>query len=65
MDEITICIDNTREGMTQTVAFFEKELQKLRAGKASPQMLEGIKVEYYGNLTPIEQVANISSRDAR
>ncbi|MDD3644397.1 MAG: ribosome recycling factor [Bacteroidales bacterium] len=65
MDEITICIDNTREGMTQTVAFFEKELQKLRAGKASPQMLEGIKVEYYGNLTPIEQVGNISTPDAR
>ena len=65
MDEITICIDNTREGMMQTVAFFEKELQKLRAGKASPQMLEGIKVEYYGNPTPIEQVGNISTPDAR
>ncbi|HQQ20825.1 MAG TPA: ribosome recycling factor [Bacteroidales bacterium] len=65
MDEITICIDTAREGMLQTVAFFEKELQKLRAGKASPQMLDGIKVDYYGNPTPIEQVSNISTPDAR
>ena len=43
----------------------EKEIQKLRAGKANPQMLEGVKIDYYGVMTPIDQTANISSPDAR
>ena len=51
--------------MNSTIAFFEKELQKVRAGKANPQMLEGLKVDYYGNPTPIEQVGNINTPDAR
>ena len=50
--------------MNATVAHFEKELQKVRAGKASPQMLDGIKVDYYGNPTPIDQVANVNTPDA-
>lgn len=51
---------------------FEKNIQhtivefsRLRAGKASPAMLEGVMVEYYGNMVPLSQVANISSPDAR
>jgi ribosome recycling factor len=40
-------------------------LQKIRAGKASPSMLQGVMVEYYGALTPITQIANISTLDAR
>ena len=51
------CLKQTKENMNSTVAFFDKELQKIRAGKASPQMLEGLKVDYYGNPTPVEQVA--------
>ena len=50
--------------MNATVAHFDKDLQKIRAGKASPQMLDGIKVDYYGNPTPIEQVANVNTPDA-
>ena len=50
--------------MSAAVAHFEKDLQKVRAGKASPQMLDGIKVDYYGNPTPIEQVANVNTPDA-
>ena len=50
--------------MNATVAHFDKELQKVRAGKASPQMLDGIKVDYYGNPTPIDQVANVNTPDA-
>ena len=46
------------------MAHFDKDLQKVRAGKASPQMLDGIKVDYYGNPTPIEQVANVNTPDA-
>ena len=58
------CLKNTKESMSSTVAFFDKSLQKIRAGKASPQMLEGLKVDYYGNPTPVDQVANINTPDA-
>lgn len=50
--------------MSAAVAHFDKDLQKVRAGKASPQMLDGIKVDYYGNPTPIDQVANVNTPDA-
>ena len=58
-------LEQVRENMASTLAFFEKDLQKVHAGKATPQMLEGLKVDYYGNPTPIEQVANINTPDAR
>ena len=65
MEETVKCLNLAKEGMQGVITFFEKELQKIRAGKASPQMLEGLKVDYYGNPTPIEQVGNISTPDAR
>ena len=43
----------------------EKEFMKIRAGKASPAMLSNVKVDYYGSQTPLSQVANINTRDAR
>ena len=58
------CLKQAKETMNATVAHFDKELQKVRAGKASPQMLDGIKVDYYGNPTPIGQVANVNTPDA-
>ena len=58
------CLKQAKESMNATVAHFDKDLQKVRAGKASPQMLDGIKVDYYGNPTPIEQVANVNTPDA-
>ena len=58
------CLKNAKESMNSTVAFFDKDLQKVRAGKASPQMLDGLKVDYYGNPTPVDQVANINTPDA-
>jgi ribosome recycling factor len=64
-EESKICFDQAKEAMSLTITFFDKELQKVHAGKASPQMLEGLKVDYYGNPTPIEQVANINTPDAR
>ncbi|MDD4528713.1 MAG: ribosome recycling factor [Bacteroidales bacterium] len=51
--------------MQGAVKFLEISLHKIKAGKASPSMLEGIKVDYYGNPTPIEQVANISTPDSK
>lgn len=51
--------------MKKAISHLESELVKIRAGKANPQMLDGIVVDYYGNPTPIGQVGNISVLDAR
>jgi len=53
------------EQMKKGIAHLDSELLKIRAGKASPQMLDGIMVEYYGAPTPLSQVANVSTPDAR
>jgi len=64
-EEIEFCLEETKEGMQNAILHLEKEFQKIRAGKASPQMLDGVKIDYYGVMTPIDQTANISSPDAR
>ena len=64
-EEAQFCLDEAEEGMKSALQHLEKEFSKLRAGKANPQMLEGIKVEYYGALTPLEQMANITTPDPR
>jgi ribosome recycling factor len=51
--------------MQRAIAHLEVEISKIRAGKATPQILDGIFVDYYGNSTPINQVANITTPDAR
>ncbi len=53
------------DGMNKAITHLETELVKIRAGKANPNMLEGIMAEYYGSPTPISQIANISALDAR
>lgn len=58
-------IDAATAGMDKAIAHLEAELAKIRAGKASAQMLDGIYVDYYGNNTPLNQVANINTPDAR
>jgi len=64
-EEAEMVLDETREGMENSVGHLEREFQKLRAGKASPQMLEGVIIDYYGAMTPIEQTANINTPDPR
>lgn len=64
-DETLLCLEEAKEGMHNALLHLEKELQKVRAGKASPQMLEGVRIDYYGSMTPIEQTANISTPDAK
>jgi len=64
-EEGKMIIDETKEGMENSLVHLEKELMKIRTGKASPQMLLGVKAEFYGTLTPIEQMANINTPDAR
>ncbi|HLS71594.1 MAG TPA: ribosome recycling factor [Chitinophagaceae bacterium] len=56
---------STSESMKRSLEHLERELIKIRAGKASPSMVDGIMVEYYGSPTPINQVANITVSDAR
>lgn len=53
------------DSMNKAIGHLEVELTKIRAGKASPGLVDGIQVDYYGNSTPISQVGNISVADAR
>jgi ribosome recycling factor len=64
-EESELLLQETEDQMNKSVQYLEKELHKLRTGKATPQMLEGIRINYYGVPTPIEQTANISTPDAR
>ena len=64
-EDLQIVLSDTEVSMQKAINHLESELQKIRAGKASPQMLDGIMAEYYGNPTPISQVANITAMDAR
>jgi len=64
-EEVSFVIDEAAEGMNNALVHLDKEFQKIRAGKASPAMLEGVRVDYYGNMTPIDQVSNINTPDPR
>jgi len=64
-EEAKFIIDEIKESMQHAIAHLEKEFHKYRTGKASPQMLEGVKVDYYGNPTAIDKIANINTPDAR
>ncbi|MFN2422410.1 MAG: ribosome recycling factor [Cryomorphaceae bacterium] len=57
--------EEAEASMKKAVDHLEDELLKIRAGKASPAMLEGVKVDYYGSLTPLNQVANVNTPDPR
>jgi ribosome recycling factor len=63
--DIQFILDSSKEEMEKAVSHLEAELVKVRAGKASPSMLESIMVDYYGTKTPLNQVANINTGDAR
>ncbi len=65
MEDIDIILDEVREQMAASIKHLEKELLKVRAGRANPAMLEGVYVEYYGAPTPLNQVANVGTPDAR
>ena len=58
-------IDATRERMNKTIAALNAELGGIRAGRANPQLLERLTVEYYGSSMPINQLANLSTPEAR
>jgi ribosome recycling factor len=64
-EEVQLYLDDARESMEKAVNHLSSELIKLRAGKANPNMLDGIFVDYYGTSTPLAQVANINTPDAK
>lgn len=64
-EELDMIIEDAETSMKKAIDFLEIELGKIRAGKATPAMLDGITIEYYGAPTPISQVANINIMDAR
>lgn len=64
-EEVELVIEDCKEKMEGAIDYLEKELLHIRAGKASPAMLDGVLVEYYGSMAPLNQVANVSTPDAR
>ena len=64
-EEIEFCMETTKEQMEKAITHLEAGLTKIRAGKASPSMIDSVQVDYYGTRTPLSQVANINTQDAR
>ena len=64
-EELKIIFDLTRESMANAISHLEKKLLNIRAGKANPNMLINVFVDYYGTKTPINQVANINTPDGK
>ena len=65
MEEIELYLEEAEELMEKAIHHVNFAFGKIRAGKASPGMLDGIMVEYYGNQTPLNQVSSINTPDAR
>ena len=64
-EDLEFILEETRDNMKKALDHLETELVKIRAGKANPQMLEGLTVDYYGSPTVLNQVSNVSVMDAR
>lgn len=64
-EEVKFAIDSAKEQMEGAIKHLEVELQKVRAGKASPMMLDSVVVPYYGTNQPLKNVANVNTSDAR
>ncbi|HAS36562.1 MAG TPA: ribosome recycling factor [Flavobacteriales bacterium] len=64
-EDLEMIYDVAEEAMSDSIEHLKKELTKIRAGKASPAMVEGVSVDYYGSQTPLNQVSNVNTPDAR
>lgn len=64
-EELDFILDSAKEAMNAAIVHLEKELRSIRAGKAAPSMLANVQVDYYGSQTPLSQIANVSTPDAR
>ena len=65
MEELDFIIEASIEQMDNSIKFLEKELLNIRAGKANPNMLSSVKVDYYGSLTQLNQIANVNTPDSQ
>ena len=64
-DEVKFYLDLAKNDMQETLKRLEINLTKIRAGKANPQMLRNVSIDYYGVNTPLAQASNISTPDAQ
>ena len=64
-EEIELFLEEAKENMHKALEHLSAELVKIRAGKAMPNMLDGLMVSYYGSMTPLQQVASVNTPDAR
>lgn len=64
-EELQMIYDDLKSSNEKSMTHLENELQKVRAGKATPSMLSGVMVDYYGSMTAIQQVGNVTTMDAR
>ena len=60
MDDVKTYLNSAEEKMAMAIEFLDEALAHIRAGKANPRILDGIRVDYYGSLAPLSNVANIS-----
>ena len=65
MEEIKFILEAAKEEMENAILHLEKQFVNIRAGKASPSMLGSVMVDYYGSLTPLNQVSNVNTPDGR
>ena len=65
MDDVKTYLNSAEKKMAMAIEFLDEALAHIRAGKSQPRILDGIRVDYYGSLTPLSNVANISVPDAR
>ena len=65
MEELDFIIESSKELMDNSIIYLEKELVNIRAGKANPNMLSSVNVEYYGVMTPLSQISNINTPDSQ
>jgi ribosome recycling factor len=65
MNDVKSVLDNSKSLMDKAIQHLEAELQKVRAGKANPVMLENIMVDYYGSKVPISNTASVNTQDSR
>ena len=63
--DVSLVLEQCKSRMEAAINHLEKELIHIRAGKASPAMLDSVQVEYYGSLTPLNQISNISTPDPK
>lgn len=65
MSDVKTTLESTKSLMEKAISHLESELQKVRAGKANPVMLEGVSVDYYGSRVPLSNTASVTTQDAR